>query len=123
MNTPKPIAEALKPLIDELHRDGLTVYMSKDGRYGFYTDDNARSLISFGLDYGMPRFSGNYKSSQPSQCGTGWRIENPPTDYRAALDKPAPHWATGAHPYRLTTVAEHLKTYGASSGFYKLEAG
>lgn len=100
---------------------GYDVYLSKDGRHGFYTD--GKRVVSFGgswefyLDY-----SGNYAPSRTS--GTGWQIAkeqcNPPSKELASdwIKANAPTW-TGNHNPIYTTPEQHLKTYGVSSGYVK----
>lgn len=98
---------------------GFDVYLSKDGRYGFYTD--GKRVVCFGSPWeSFLDFSGNYAPSRTS--GTGWVIakeQGVPTREHAEtwVRTNAPHWANTNPTY--TTPEQHLKTYGASSGYVK----
>ena len=97
---------------------GYRVWISADGRHGFYTD--GRRVVSFGGPWEfMLDFSGNYRPTMSS--GTGWQIakeQGVPSaeEARAWVTANAPTWTRNAKPV-YTTPDEHLKTYGKSSGY------
>lgn len=104
---------------------GFTVYLAENGTYGFVTDETETRVLSFSTRDGS--LSGNY--SPPSNAaGTGWRLEATMSDLtsakavREALHaSPPPYCKRGDDGWkRFTTVAEHLKMYGASSRFYRV---
>ncbi len=102
---------------------GFTVYLAKAGDYGFITDDTGSRVLSFSFTDGGS-LSGNY--GPPSQkSGTGWRLEQSPSDLRTAADvrralnASAPSWC-GDGWTRYTSVSEHMKLYGDSSEFTRI---
>ena len=109
----------IRSIAEKLRGWGYDVYLSRDGRHGFYTDGSR--VVSFGGSWEtMVDFSGNYRPT--SQSGTGWGIANEMIDItqdqaRAYVTANAPSWANAKPVY--TTPAQHLATYGKSSGFYK----
>ena len=112
--------QLIQQIANKLQSFGYTVYLSADGRHGFYTDGTR--VVSFGghWDYFVD-FSGNYEQSKNS--GTGWQIAKEQTDItadeaKAYLTANAPSW-TGNTNARYTTPEQHLLTYGKSSGYQK----
>lgn len=106
-------AERLKAL-------GFVVYLAKRKDYGFFTDEKGERVITFGFRDGG-NLGGNY--GPPSrESGTGWRLDNVPSDIRTAADarrilySSAPPWC-GKGWKNYTTAEQHLKTYGPSSGY------
>ncbi len=102
---------------------GFRVFLASSGDYGFVTDAEGSRVLSFSFTDGGS-LSGNY--GPPShESGTGWRMEEHPDnlrsadDVRRALYAMPPSWAQrhGRGWKRMTTLAEHLQTYGASSGY------
>lgn len=109
--------EAIKKIAQNIKAAGFRVFIAKSGTYGFYTDDAGSRVVSFGVDLGTVKLSGNYKTSAPKQCGTGWGLK--PTDnYNAAFNEIAPSFAVpNGVSWRYTTLAEYLKNYQESSKF------
>jgi hypothetical protein len=104
-----------------LHSFGYTVYVSKSGTHGFYTDGTR--AVSFGESYGMLHVSGNYVPSKRS--GTGWVIADAigainEDQAKKYITENAPSWAGNTNP-RYTTPEQHLKTYGDSSGYAQFQ--
>jgi len=112
--------QAIAELADEIISQGFRAFIAKNGDYGFYTDAEGNRVVSFSIDLGIIKLSGNYKTSEPRQTGTGWAINynhNAPIDFKCMFDQSAPLWATGSATWRFTTLAEHLKTYQSSSQY------
>lgn len=113
--------ELIAHIAQKLHSFGYTVYLSDDGRHGFYTD--GKRAVSFGGQWNFcVDFSGNYKASQTG--GTGWQIAAEQSDINAEqahayITADAPQWANKNPIY--TTPEQHLETYGRSSGYKKFE--
>jgi hypothetical protein len=111
--------QLIQHLASKLNDYGFDVYVSKDGRCGFYT--NRRRVVSFGGQWNFSvDFSGNYAPTRES--GTGWQIATEKSDIteeEAAqyIRTPAPYWANKSPVY--TTPEQYLKTHGKSSGFTK----
>lgn len=109
--------ELVKAIADALISYGYKVYLSKSGDYGFYTDGNR--VVSFGGHWNFSvDFSGNYLSQK---SGTGWQIAKERSvisedEANKWIKCNAPLWAT-SESVRYTTPEQHLKTYGASSGY------
>lgn len=108
-------------IAQNLHSFGYTVYLSDDGRHGFYTD--GRRAVSFGGQWNFcVDFSGNYKPSM--DCGSGWQIAAEQADItaeqaQAYITANAPTWANKNPVY--TTPEQHLETYGRSSGYTEFQ--
>jgi len=98
---------------------GLRPLLAHTGTYGIFTDAEGARVVSFQVDLGGIVLSGNYKSEEPRITGTGWRIGTwkPDDNLVDILKSTAPHWATSGIPFRYTTLADHLKTYQASSKY------
>jgi hypothetical protein len=108
---------------------GFKVYLAKDGTYGFITDNTENRVLSFSFTDGSS-LGGNY--GPPTQaCGTGWRMDKTPYDLNTAADVHAalyampPEWvgqrARGRSTWQyMTTVAQHLATYGSSSHYTEI---
>lgn len=95
---------------------GLRPFLAEKGTYGFYTDAEGTRVVSFQVDLGTLKLSGNYKSQE---CGTGWVMGpwNEGDDLAEILKAGAPRWATNGEAVRLTTLEQHLKTYQQSSRY------
>ena len=112
--------QLIQNIAQALHSYGFDVYISADGRHGFYTD--GRRVVSFGGQWNFSvDFSGNYAPSKTS--GTGWQIAAEQADISkeqadAYISAHAPHWTGNTNPI-YTTPEQHLKTYGISSGYTK----
>jgi hypothetical protein len=112
--------ELIATIAAKLKSYGYTVYVSKDGRYGFYTD--GRNVVSFGGQWQWSvNFNGNYKSQR---CGTGWLLDGgkelSDIDQHTAecfIKAIAPSWATRGEAVTPTTPEQHLQMYGKSSGY------
>jgi hypothetical protein len=101
---------------------GYRVFIAESGTHGFYTDAQGSKVIGFQHVLGGVTVSGNYKTSNPSSTGTGWQIAGcfDPAEIDNSFAAHAPHWAVGLAKWRFTTLEEHLKTYGKSSGYVEL---
>lgn len=102
---------------------GFTVYLAKQGNYGFITDDTGSHVMCFSFTDGGS-LSGNY--GPPSRIsGTGWRLEQEPHDLQTAVDvrralyASAPHWCGNGWKH-YTTLQQHLAMYGASSQYVQV---
>jgi hypothetical protein len=103
-------------LVKEIKKEGFRVFLAKDKMYGFYTDNEGLSVVSFGLDICEITFSGNYKTDKPAQTGTGWRFDKIDT-FKGYLNTTAPQWAVGGTKWSHTTLKQHLDDYQASSKY------
>ena len=101
---------------------GFAVYIAESGEYGFITDDTESRVLCFGFGCAA-HLSGNY-GPPSTTSGTGWRMEEDPSDLRTAEDVKralyalAPAFA-GKGWKHYTTVAQHLATYQASSRYVR----
>lgn len=111
--------EVIAKLAQEILAAGYRVFLAKSGEYGFYTDAEGTRVVSF--QYGLcggAEYSGNYKTEHPSQNGSGWGM------YTASFDdmfRATPHVRVHGW-WRYTTLAEHLNSYGSSSGYTEIVA-
>ena len=102
--------ELINQLAEKLKTFGYDVYISKDGRHGFYTD--GRRVVSFGGCWNFcVTFSGNYKQSR--EHGTGWAIAEEQTDITAEqaesyIKAPVPSWVKNPKAV-FTTPEQYLK--------------
>ncbi len=111
-------------LAEQILEQGYRPFIAKSGEYGFFTDKDGTRVISFGCDLSGVNFSGNYKTSAPRSTGTGWRIADTisgPFDCEQLFNSYAPQWAVGSATWRYATLADHLKTYQASSGYVEMK--
>ena len=112
--------QLIQNIVQALNSYGFDVYISADGRHGFYT--NGKRVVSFGGHWEfLVDFSGNYVPIKTS--GTGWIIAKEQTDITkeqadAYINDHAPTWTGNTNPI-YTTPEQHLKTYGKSSGYTK----
>lgn len=110
--------QLISNIAQKLKSFGYTVYLSKDGCYGFYTD--GKRVVCFGGQWNFSvDFSGNYRSSR---SGTGWQIQTEMSDIDAETAErfakmEAPNWAIRGDSISYTTPEQHLKMYGVSSGY------
>ena len=115
----KCIKEISKRLIEK----GMTVYIAASGTYGFFTDDKKDRLVSFQSGLEGVTFSGNYKTDNGRETGTGWRMDIRQSvftipNYSVILYSDAPHWAIkNATKVEYKTVKEHLAFYQKSSKY------
>lgn len=98
-----------------IKKAGFRVFLAESGTYGFYTDADGSRVVSFQTDLGQLSFSGNYKTNNPSQTGTGWRLNT--QGYADMFNVVAPAWAVRDAKWQYTTLAQHLKTYQSSSKY------
>lgn len=120
-------AELLQPLADHLFKLGYHVYLSSGKDYGFFTDQTGDRVCSFQVDFYSVKFSGNYATDNMRSTGTGWRIApdllvNDLVTHNAEyfwkmLTATAPHWAVGNAKVKYSTLRDHLRQYGRSSGY------
>lgn len=116
--------EAVAQLAQEIKAAGFRVFIAKSGTYGFYTDEAGSRVVSFQLDLGGFKFTGNYKTDQPRSTGTGWGLGESASvsveGLRTMLESNPPQWAVRSANWELTTLEQHLKTYQASSQYTEL---
>ena len=105
---------------------GFVVYIAESGTYGFITDAAESRVLSFSFnDCGS--LSGNYGPAS-TQSGTGWRMDKGPhalataEDVKETLYANPPDWLRGRGWKYLSSVAQYLQQYGASSRFTKFDA-
>lgn len=116
--------DIIKEVANTLVGFGFTVYLSKSKTHGFYTNKQGSRVISFQTDLGVIKFSGNYKPSRESGTGWGMEYKTSPLTLKVATDMlaaNAPSWTRNYNP-QYTTAAQHLETYGASSGYELYQA-
>lgn len=104
---------------------GFRAFIAEQGNYGFYTDDEGSRLVDFQVNgYFEESVSGNYVTSNPQQCGQGWRIaDSVNTDMISEyFNQTAPRWATGRNTWRYKTLAEHQSEYQASSRYTEVQS-
>lgn len=111
-------AEATKELANAIKKAGFRVFLAERGTYGFYTDAEGSKVVSFEFDLGGFNFSGNYKSNQPRNTGTGWQLAD--GSFQDMFDQFPPSRAVGAADWKFTTLDQHLHTYQNSSKFGEL---
>lgn len=115
--------EMVQELAKRIKSAGFRVFIAERGDYGFYTNEEGSRVISFGVDLGMTKFSGNYHTNNPKQTGTGWMMQHGgPEDYARLFDSAAPQWAHQGAKWDYTTLDQHLKTYGPSSKYAEFAA-
>ncbi len=107
---------------EEIHTQGLRVFMGESGTYGFFTNQIGTRVVSFQVRLGVVSFSGNYKTDTPSRAGNGWQLGEllpcATPDDKSMLEQTAPDWALGsAKVIRYTTLEDHLHTYLKSSRY------
>lgn len=112
--------EATAKLAQDIKAAGFRVWLAKSGTYGFYTDETGSRVVSFQLDLGGFNFTGNYKTDQPRQTGTGWQLVQGGRTF-AEMFNECPTWSLRGASWKFTTLEQHLKTYGQSSGFVEVE--
>lgn len=116
---PKVNHDELMPMVEDIRKEGFRVFLSSKGQYGFYTNKEGDRLVGFEMGLGGIKFSGNYTTEKPRQTGTGWALEEQ-NSYQKMFDTRPPRWAVGDINYRMTTLKEHLKSYGKSSRFFEV---
>ena len=105
----------INKLVPKIKAQGFRVFIAKRGTYGIYTDAEGTRVISFQFFLGLIDFSGNYKTDNPKQCGTGWQL--PSGTYKKMFNACPPSWAVREAKWSYSTLAEHLETYGNSSRY------
>lgn len=112
--------EATIQLAREIKKAGFRVFIAASGTYGFYTDALGQRVVQFQFDLGGFTFNGNYKTDQPSQTGTGWRLEG--STFTGMFNQCPPDWAVRSGiTWKFTTLEQYLKTYQSSSKFTEVE--
>lgn len=111
-----PKTEALR-IAREAIAEGFRAYIAEKGNYGFFTD-GAR-VVSFQVDHFDTRYTGNYRTSNPKNTGTGWELGSG-NGYADMLNQSPPRWAHHGASWRYTTPAEHLAAYGPSSKYQEV---
>jgi hypothetical protein len=104
--------EATSELAKNIKASGFRVFIAKSGTYGFYTDAEGSKVVSFQLDLGGFKFTGNYKTNQPTQCGTGWQLAE--GTYQGMFNE-FPSWSLRGASWKYTTLEQYLATYHPSS--------
>lgn len=122
--------EAVAEIAAAILAAGFRVFVAESGTYGFYTDTEGKTVVSFQFDLGGFKFSGNYKPRQATDgryTGTGWIMGNSYAVTRdglqTMLDSHAPHWATNGLPVDRASLVTHLRGYQSSSRFAEVVAG
>lgn len=99
---------------------GFRAFIAESGEYGFVTDADGTRVLSFSFN-GPTGLSGNYHP--PSrESGTGWAMSKFPgelmtrEDVEMALYAMPPAFA-GKGWKRVSTMADYIGLYGASSRF------
>lgn len=116
--------QLIQQVANKLAQFGYNVYVSGDGRHGFYTD--GKRVVSFGGHWDFfVDFSGNYGPKNNS--GTGWGIAKERTDItedeaKAYITANAPEWTGNSKNTSYTTPEQHLAMYGKSSDYQKHHA-
>lgn len=111
--------ELIQKIAEALSSYGYDVYISKDGKYGFYT--NGKRVVAFSSSWKTHvNFYGCYASGRN---GTGWSIEREmgvPTGIQADryIEEDVPY-SLVQEAVRYSTPEQYLKVYGRSSGFEK----
>jgi len=113
---------AIEETTQAIQAAGLRVFLAASGEYGFFTNSDGSRVVSFQADLGGVSFGGNYKTSEPSRCGSGWRMDDTRYNFAAMIAAGAPQWATNGATWRHTTLAEHLATYDKSSKYEEVQA-
>lgn len=121
--------EYKKQVINELSQAiinaGYRVFIAESGTYGFFTDNEGTKVISFQYDLGSVSFSGNYKTDNGRQTGTGWRISEQIDLTKSGIDSLfntiPPRWAVGNSNWKFTTLDQHLNTYQRSSRYSEVK--
>ena len=109
--------QAAREFADRIKALGFRVWLAERGTYGFISDDAGERVLSFSAE-DSGSLGGNY--GPPSrESGTGWRLDQGPHDLRTAADvrkalTEYPPTFCGKGWRYLTTVAQHLESYGAS---------
>lgn len=108
-------------VVQQIKAAGFRPFLAASGTYGFYTDAEGSRVVSFQVDLGMVKVSGNYKTSWPSRTGTGWGLGGfNQTKIAEYFNSYPPRWAVGDATWKLTTLEEHLKTYQSSSKYVEI---
>lgn len=110
--------EAVQELAQKIKAAGFRVFIAKSGTYGFYTDADGTRLVSFQFDLGGFKFTGNYKTDNPRRTGTGWQLVQNRTFQEMFNEYPT--WSLAGASWQFTTLAQHLKTYQASSHYVEV---
>jgi hypothetical protein len=110
--------EAVAQLAQEIKAAGFRVFLAKSGTHGIYTDAEGTKVVSFQFDLGGFKFTGNYKTDQPRQTGTGWGLED--GSFQNMFNQYPPQWAVRGANWKYTTLAQHQATYQASSQYTEL---
>lgn len=115
------IKEETEAFAERVSGLGFTVYIAEHGTYGFITDASETRVLSFSFNDGSS-LGGNY-GPPSTKSGTGWRMDKGPhslataEDVREALYANPPDWLRGRGWKYLSTVAQYLQHYRASSRF------
>ena len=107
--------QAIIEIAEQIRDKSFRVFIAESGTHGFYTNLTGTRIVSFQMSLEGITYTGNYKSSQPRQCGSGWRLDS--DSIMGMFSQLPPRWATGGHSYKLTTLEQHLETYQSSSKY------
>lgn len=114
--------EGILELATQMKADGFEVWLSANGEYGFFTNEEGDKIVYF--QYGNPSWAIEFSgclSKGDRHCGTGWKMDatnhkdawkeakNPPSWYRSYMPSTA----------KYATRETHLKMYGYSSKYAK----
>lgn len=109
--------EATKELAQNIKASGFRVFIAKSGTYGFYTDAEGSKVVSFQLDLGGFNFTGNYKTDQPRNTGTGWQLNQSAGRTYQDMFNEHPSWSLRGASWKYTTLEQYLTTYHPSSQY------
>lgn len=115
--------QAILDLTNTIKNNGFRVFIAKSGEYGFYTNKEGSSVVSFQIDYFSVIFSGNHRVLRDGHIvGAGWRFDKQPSvlDYESLqgmIDARTPSWVDTLNRTIPKTLASHLEDYQCSSKF------
>jgi hypothetical protein len=108
-------------VVREILAAGFRPFVAERGSHGFYTDAEGSRVVSFQCDLGMMKYSGNYVTSAPKQCGTGWQLET--ASYASMFSQvPFPGCVRQGVTWRYKTLKEYQADYQSSSRFAEVFA-
>lgn len=109
--------EGILELATQMKADGFEVWLSDNGEYGFFTNEEGNRVVYFQLGYTSweVEFSGCL-SGGDRNSGTGWKMDA--TNYKDAWEeaKNPPSWYRRYMPStaKYATRETHLRMFSAS---------
>lgn len=126
MNRREAVKQEVREYAARIVALGFRVFIAEAGHYGIITDKEGLRVVSFSFDGPWSSVSLNY-GPPSAESGTGCRYSDAPwalkarEDVQKALDCMPPAFAGRGWKY-MTTLAQHLKTYGESSRYTEVAA-